>query len=73
MHMVKSNSETNCAKIRDIFWDPSSFNLPKVLELIRLLVKAKSKTIPLTRNDIGQSWKFKSFKAYPYDMHMRIP
>ena len=24
------------------FWDPSQFNLPKVLELVRLLVKVKS-------------------------------
>ena len=38
----KSTSETNYAKIGDIFYDPSRFNLPKVLELVRLLVKVKS-------------------------------
>ena len=27
-------------KIRDIFWDPSQFNFPNVLQLVRLLVKA---------------------------------
>ena len=51
--MVKSNSEINYAKMRDIFLDPSQFNLPNVLELVRLLVKVKSEAIPLTGNDIG--------------------
>ena len=73
MHMVKSTSETNCDKIKDIFLDPSQFNLLKVLELVRLLVKAKSSAIPLIGNDTGHSWKFEPFKAYPCDMHMHIP
>ena len=70
MHMVKSNSETN---YRDILWDPSQLIIPKVLQLVKLLVKAKSFAIPLIGNDIGQSWEFEPFKAYPYNMHMHIP
>ena len=47
--------------------------LSSVLELVRLLVKAKSKAIPLIGNDLGNPWKFDDFKAYPYYMNKHIP
>ena len=39
--------------------------LSNVLELVRLLVKEKSKAIPQIGNDLGHALKFEPFKAYP--------